>query len=74
MKVYREREGLTSQEVEEIRTGFVQAGAGADLDGEVTVVQIGKIVRSIGFMLSFDVQQSLISKVLGSRESASMAF
>jgi len=63
LKVYRDREGLTSQEVEEIEAGFVQAGAGADLEGEVTAVQIGKIVRSIGYMLSFDVQQSLISKV-----------
>lgn len=61
MKVYRDREGLTEDEANEIEEAWV--GAGMDPDGEVTVMQIGKIIRSIGYMLCFDRQQDLFAKV-----------
>merc|ERR1711904_600970 len=61
MKVYRDREGLTEEEVKEIEEGFIHSGV--DPKGEVNAMQIGKIVRSIGYMLSFDMQQNLIAKV-----------
>jgi calmodulin len=61
MKVYRDREGLTSKEVQEIEDGFLQCGV--VLEGEVNMMQIGKIVRGIGYMLPFDTQQKLIAKV-----------
>lgn len=61
MKVYRDHEGLTSGEVEEIGEGFRHVGV--DPKDEVNAVEIGKIVRSIGYMLPFDVQQNLIARV-----------
>merc|ERR1711937_437580 len=44
MKVYRDREGLTEEEANEIEEAW--ADAGMEPEGEVTVVQIGKIIRS----------------------------
>lgn len=61
MKVYRNREGLSKTEVEEIEQGYLRCGF--DPTTEVNAMQIGKIVRSIGYMISFDTMQNFIAKV-----------
>jgi Ca2+-binding EF-hand superfamily protein len=61
MKVYRGREGLTEAEVQEIEDGFLHAGFPSV--PEVNAMQIGKIIRSIGFMMSYDMQQNIVAKV-----------
>jgi len=61
MKIYRDHEGLTHAEVQEIQDAFQDSKV--DTSVEVSAVQCCKIVRAIGYMLSFDMQQSLIAKV-----------
>jgi len=61
LKYYREREGLSRREVAEIDDAFKRADINGK--GEVGIESIGSVIRSIGYTLSFEVQQSLIAKV-----------
>jgi len=61
LAVYRMREGLSRADLAQIENAFLKSGK--CVDEEVDVIDIGKIIRSIGYTLSFEMQQNLTNKV-----------
>lgn len=60
LAVYRDREGLNQEDLYQVETSFDKY---CNKDGEVEVVDIGKMVRAIGYVVDFDVSQNLTNKV-----------
>lgn len=60
LQMYRTREGLTKQEANEVREMFQKH---ADRSEVLGLGDVGKVLRSIGYVTSFDAQQTLSAKV-----------
>jgi calmodulin len=60
---YRECEGLSNEDLESVELSFKRYAKGEGEDVEVDVVEIGKMVRSIGYVIDFEMQQNLTCKV-----------
>jgi len=59
LKVFRDREGLTEEELNEIGEAFNRHAK----EGEVAIVDVGKVVRSVGYTLPFETQQKMVREV-----------
>lgn len=61
LDIYRKREGLTREEITEIDAAFKRY----DLDhsGTITAVHVGKLLRWMGYLTSWELQQKLVAEV-----------
>eukprot|EP00928_Gymnodinium_smaydae_P095017 TRINITY_DN8096_c1_g1_i1.p1 TRINITY_DN8096_c1_g1~~TRINITY_DN8096_c1_g1_i1.p1 ORF type:complete len:1003 (+),score=230.66 TRINITY_DN8096_c1_g1_i1:234-3011(+) len=61
LQVFRSHEGLSRRELDEVDSAFHRY---ADkVDKEVSIVDVGKVVRSIGYTMAFETQQKLVREV-----------
>lgn len=61
--VFRSRDGLLEDEAHEIEAAFMRYANSGDADGEIGTLQIGKVLRFIGYPTPFEVQQQLAARV-----------
>merc|ERR1719401_643421 len=61
MSAFREREGLTGVELKAVNACFIRYDK--DQGGSVEIARVGQMIRSMGYTLSFTVQQDLLLKV-----------
>lgn len=61
LEVFRSREGFTRAEAQGIQSVF--NANDADGDGELTVVELAKVLRQLGYVTNCNVQQKLVSEV-----------
>jgi len=59
--VYREREGFRAEEIKEIADAFERYDKANE--GEMSVLELGKLLRFLGYPCSFEVQKQLVAKV-----------
>mmetsp|Transcript_15825 Transcript_15825/g.37287 ORF Transcript_15825/g.37287 Transcript_15825/m.37287 type:complete len:1068 (+) Transcript_15825:39-3242(+) len=62
LTVYRDHEGLTNAELAEIDEACLACGWSSK-ESEVDVLEVGRIIRAMGFPLPFEARQNLIAKV-----------
>jgi len=60
MQAYREREGLSEGDAKEICDSFHKHESRS---GQISLQDVGRVLRAIGYNVNFDVQQTLSSKV-----------
>jgi len=63
VQIFRRREGFSREEAAEIQRAFEKSDLASGSSGEIGVLDIGMVIRSIGYPLSFQMQQHLTSKV-----------
>jgi len=61
LDTYRKREGLTREEIAEIDAAFERYDR--DNSGTINSAEVGKVLRWIGYLTSWDLQQKLVSEV-----------
>jgi len=63
LQIFRSREGFNRAEAMEIETAFTKFDRRNGNTGEISVLEIGKVIRSAGYPLPFEQQQNITSKV-----------
>lgn len=64
LAVYRDREGLSLEDLDQVDSTFSKyVSAEEGDDAEVDVLDVGKVIRAIGYVIDFETQQNLINKV-----------
>lgn len=61
LEIYRSREGFTAAEAEEIDNAFHKYDR--DQCGEICTVAVGKVLRHMGYLTTFELQQQLVAEV-----------
>lgn len=61
LEVYRRREGIDRAQIRELESAFDKYDR--EGQGEMNVMDVGKVLRWLGYAVSFDVQQRLVKEV-----------
>lgn len=61
LMVFRSREGFSPQEIKEFYEAFGRYDKGAK--GEITALELGRVMRWLGYSMTLDTQKSLVAKI-----------